>query len=123
LQQAGSACFATISLRNRSDIRKGPAKIVLRWIAREYVFIAETSIYLDPIRIGRLDAKNVPLADLECSAINLVEVTSAHWAEFLPWKEGELIWRPIDGAEATEWHFNWKPELDAFAGVEIDRER
>jgi len=117
LQQAGQACFATVGIRNRSDIRKGPAMLTMRWQATDGGTVIETPVRLDPVRVGYYDAKNVALEDSRCADIGGVDLLRADWAEFDLWKAGELRWRAIGGADGTRWRFEWRELLDAWQAV------
>ena len=117
LQQAGKTCNATIGIRNRSDIRKGPARIDLIWRSKDDLTKLETSVRMDPVRVNRYDAKNVQMTELECVQIERVEIAAAEWAEYYPWREGEYVWRKIEGAAGTSWTFEWRSEQDLYVGI------
>lgn len=117
LQQAGDACFATLGLRNTSDIRKGPAEIELTWYLQDGKTRLDNATMIDPIRVSRYSAKNVATREFPCAEVERIEIIRAEWAEFLPWREaGEYHWRSIDGVDNTVWTFEWRPDMDLFEG-------
>ncbi len=106
-------CAVTVGVRNLSGERQGEAHLRLDWFQGRKVILRDQFSRLDPVDVGRYDAKNIEVPS-KCSAIERVRIRSAVWR--LGWDITEDKWVPIDTVDGAEVRFRWDESIGYFVG-------
>ncbi len=109
------ACSITVGLRNTSGVRQREARFQLAWLDAESQLLADQSLWMDGLRPGRYDAKNLSLP-VRCERVSRLDMKSAEWTLFEGWDNPLKVVVPIAGAHRTAWQFRWDAALGAFVG-------
>jgi hypothetical protein len=109
-------CSVTIGLRNESGARQGEAWLKLAWFDPAGTLLADQSLRMDPLDVGRYDAKNLALP-VSCDRVDRMRVRSAEWTLFQGWDALERTIVRIDAVEGSEWRMRWDAQIGLFVGA------
>jgi len=108
-------CRLHIALRNTSGERQGYSEFLISW-ELDGPDLPNTRLRHNAMRPGMLRSasENLPV---RCARIESMRIESAIWELFEGWDNDNPQKGRIDGADATDWQFDWNEELGVWSGV------
>jgi hypothetical protein len=107
-------CRLHIALRNTSGARQGFSDFRISWQAVG-AKLPELQLRHNAMRPGMLRSTSANLA-LKCRQIESMRIDSATWELFEGWDNESPARVRIDGADATDWTFEFNKQLGVWAG-------